>query len=358
MKKSNSKEFSQPTIWVHAPNVHQGGGLTLLRELLAALNINDRYSFVLDGRLPVKPKGEHVVSVKLVSPTLLGRLDAEFYIRKHLRSNDLLLCFGNLPPLFRSVGKSSVYLQNRHLIEQSSLSKFNFKARLRIRLERFWLRFFYRNVDKFIVQTQTMEYLTRKQFGPDVKITIFPFMANLPKLNSQRSLGNLKKNIFLFVSSGEPHKNHQRLIEAWTQLAIDGIFPKLCLTINPENFPNLVEWVASQKAQYNLDIENLGSIETDSLAKTYRTAQALIFPSKFESFGLPLLEAQSYGLPILAPELDYVRDVIEPAQTFDPKSALSIARAVKRFLGIESSVIPVRNAADFLEHLKKSFYEG
>ena len=45
----------------------------------------------------------------------------------------------------------------------------------------------------------------------------------------------------------------------------------------------------------------------------------------FESFGLPLLEASSIDLPIIASESDYVRDVCEPAQTFDPNSYLVYA---------------------------------
>ena len=45
-----------------------------------------------------------------------------------------------------------------------------------------------------------------------------------------------------------------------------------------------------------------------------------------------LLEARALGVPVLAPERDYVRDVCEPRQTFDPASPRSIADAVRRFL--------------------------
>jgi glycosyltransferase involved in cell wall biosynthesis len=68
-----------------------------------------------------------------------------------------------------------------------------------------------------------------------------------------------------------------------------------------------------------------------------------------ESFGLPLIEARQAGLPILASELDYVRDVVDPEQTFDPDSPMSIARAVKRFLGVEVTPIPLLSASQFLE---------
>ena len=49
-----------------------------------------------------------------------------------------------------------------------------------------------------------------------------------------------------------------------------------------------------------------------------------------ETFGLPMLEARALRVPVLAAERDFVRDVCEPAQTFDPASPVSIASAVRR----------------------------
>ena len=66
----------------------------------------------------------------------------------------------------------------------------------------------------------------------------------------------------------------------------------------------------------------------------YPKTRALIFPSNYESFGIPLIEAKYLNLPILAGELDYIRDLIDPVQTFDPNSSISIYRAVKRFLNL------------------------
>jgi hypothetical protein len=64
-----------------------------------------------------------------------------------------------------------------------------------------------------------------------------------------------------------------------------------------------------------------------------------------------LIEARQAGLPILASELDYVRDVIDPEQTFYPGSPTSIARAVNRFIGIEEQALPLLDAQDFMEYV-------
>jgi hypothetical protein len=64
-----------------------------------------------------------------------------------------------------------------------------------------------------------------------------------------------------------------------------------------------------------------------------------------------LLEARQQGLEIVAAELDYVRDVVSPDQTFDPGSPRSLARAVERSLGIESELLPPIDGSEFIRRL-------
>ena len=79
--------------------------------------------------------------------------------------------------------------------------------------------------------------------------------------------------------------------------------------------------------------------------------KALIFPSKFESFGMPLIEAKKLNLKVIAPELDYVRDVIVPDFTFDVNSSISIARAIRRYLNINHNKNKIYTAKDFVEKI-------
>jgi glycosyltransferase involved in cell wall biosynthesis len=137
---------------------------------------------------------------------------------------------------------------------------------------------------------------------------------------------------FIYVASGEAHKNHAALIRAWEMLADEGFFPSLALTVSRSGSPELVDQVEAQRAAKCLQIHNLGVLPHDQLLTLYKSSKALIYPSEFESFGLPLIEAKIAGIPVLAPELDYVRDVLDPVESFLPSSPLSIARAVKRFL--------------------------
>ena len=64
---------------------------------------------------------------------------------------------------------------------------------------------------------------------------------------------------------------------------------------------------------------------------------------------MPLIKASKIGLPIIAVEKDYVRDVCAPKETFDPQSPLSISRAIKRFLNIHDPQISQCDASKLLK---------
>jgi glycosyltransferase involved in cell wall biosynthesis len=137
-------------------------------------------------------------------------------------------------------------------------------------------------------------------------------------------------------------------VEAWTLLAREGIRPGLCLTLDKNRFSDLCAWIEDRTKNFGLNVTSVGGISAQDLERVYRESLALIYPSDFESLGLPLIEARCAGLPILASERDYVRDAVDPEETFDPGSPVSIARAVKRFLEFPEKPLPVMDAREYL----------
>jgi glycosyltransferase involved in cell wall biosynthesis len=171
-------------------------------------------------------------------------------------------------------------------------------------------------------------------------------------MSTQGGIKSIKKNYdFIYVATGEPHKNHPTLIEAWCLLAEQNLFPSLCLTLDQKISKQLCKLIESKQKAYGINVFNSGANTHDQIMSLYSQTRALIFPSILESFGLPLIEARDAGLPILASELDYVRDSIDPVQTFDPFSAQSIARAVKRFIEVEEKRICIIDGTQFLASL-------
>lgn len=352
---------------LHAANVHQGGGKALLDALLQALSGQGECVLLLDARMPVPSGMMDNHRIMRIYPSVFHRFRAERWLAQHVRTSDTVLCFGNLPTIFKVAGHEIVFVQNRYLLQQGSLAGFSWKTKLRLSVERRWFKWRAINADQFIVQTPAMKAALDKWFGSHwakhkektgegsrVSIRILPFV-NAPE-GYQRERPIRPQNgkwdyDFFYVASGEPHKNHRRLIEAWCLLAKENCFPSLVLTVDEASFPELCEWMRDKKARCNLQLENLGALTHDEVKRMYKRVGAMVYPSVFESFGIPLIEARQAGLPVLAAELDYVRDVLDPEQTFDPESVVSLARAVKRFLGVEEAPLPLQNAGEFIRHV-------
>lgn len=338
-------------IYIHATNVHQGGGRALLSAILKVSVKECDVVALLDRRMPVDESEAQGIKIKRVEPSMLARFQAERWLAGHSSEKDTVLCFGNLPPLFKLRGRAVVFVQNRYLIDDIPLRGFPLLVRLRLAIERMWFARRISNANEFIVQTPTMKALLENKVQGSVPIRILPFVAE-PKgyargaqpVGMQRG----KEYDFVYVASGEPHKNHLRLIEAWRLLAKEGIFPSLCLTLDEPRFAGLCDEIKGMQQQHGLRIDNIGELSHQEALSLYGKAAATINPSLFESFGLPLIEARQARLPVLAAELDYVRDVIDPEQTFDPGSPVSIARAVKRFMAIDEPALHLLTAEEFL----------
>ena len=338
-------------LFIHATNVHQGGGRALLEPLLRGLHANIELVLSLDERMPVAMDLTENMQIKRVKPSVMQRLNAERWLARNVAPEDTVLCFGNLPPLFKLRGRAIVFVQNRYLIDGVSLNKFPLRVGLRLAVERMWLSGKMANADEFVVQTPTMKRLLEIKTQGCVPIRVLPFVAEPNGYTRNVPHGERKnKNTFdfVYVASGEPHKNHRQLIEAWRLLAEEGLFPSLCLTLEEAHFAELCREIEAQRQRCGLQVTNVGGLSHPNVLALYARTGAVIYPSNFESFGLPLIEARQANLPVLASELDYVRDVIDPEQTFDPESPVSIARAVKRFMGMEEPALPILDATGFL----------
>ena len=357
---TRSGDKLQERLFIHATNVHRGGGRTLLDAILR-LPLKQGSTALLDARMPLPDGMPSSTAVVRAKPSILGRLQAERLLAARVDPDDTVLCFGNLPPLFNVAGRVVVFVQNRYLIEDVSLGRFPIKDRMRLRLERAWFRMRAGTVDEFVVQTPSMKdalarHLSNIKTKPGLCIRIQPFASGGSQSCEAQADGAHETSAvhdFVYVGSGESHKNHRRLIDAWILLAQEGCHPSLALTVDGAEFPDLCDWIEVQKQIHRLRIENKGALPPSRVADLYTCSGALIYPSTLESLGLPLIEARNAGLAVLAGELDYVRDVLNPEETFDPNSAVSIARAVKRFRRMEEPALRIVDAGAFVDSLKR-----
>lgn len=286
-------------------------------------------------------------------PKVSSRLNAERILHFFLRRDDTVLCFHGLPLILPSAGRVIVFQQNRLYFGKLALRQFSFRTSIRLAIERLISRLFRHRVSEYIVQTPSMARDLLHWYGNDNNlkpptIRISPFMA--PLFMQPHEQNAIPEWDFVYVANGEAHKNHLRLLEAWRELAILNIRPRLALTLNACD-GGLRKTVNALREECGAEVHDLGQMPHDQVLALYRRSRALIYPSLEESFGLPLIEAQHMGLPIIAAELDYVRDVCEPVQTFDPQSSHSIANAVLRFLGKTTPTVKIKTPNAFWAEL-------
>lgn len=123
-----------------------------------------------------------------------------------------------------------------------------------------------------------------------------------------------------------PHKNFPRLVEAWAQIPA-AERPKLVITGSHGDDP--LRPLVKQLGLTD-DVELLGWVTDEELERLYDTASAYAFPTLFEGFGLPVLEAMARGCPVVGSDIPIIREVGGDAMRFfDPHDPASIARTVR-----------------------------
>ena len=136
----------------------------------------------------------------------------------------------------------------------------------------------------------------------------------------------------LSVSNRKPHKNEFRIVEAFAKADLD---PRMHLVFTGETTEKLSRWIDTQ--QVHSRVEFIGNVPEERLPSLYRGAQALIFPSLYEGFGLPIIEAMACGTPVVTSNITAMPETAGSAALFvNPRSVEEIANAMERIVGDSS----------------------
>ena len=147
----------------------------------------------------------------------------------------------------------------------------------------------------------------------------------------ERALDARSRPLVLTVSAKRPHKNLLRLIGAVARLPAEGR-PLLVLPGYPT--PHEAELrQAAHDAGIAQDVAFVGFVTAEELEALYDVATAVVLPSLYEGFGLPVLEAMSRSVPVATSGRTSLREVAgDAALTFDPEDEYSIAAAIQSLL--------------------------
>lgn len=308
--------------------INNSGGKVLLDILVKELHRQGLSVFYLldarcEGQFPFLPQS-HAVYLE----ASVKRRKA-FYASALPKGLGNVLCFGNIPPPIKLDIPVYTYFHNVNLIV--SPKEMGLGSRLRLWLKGQFIFQLRKNTNSWLVQTlHTRELLVQHWKVPSEKIQEFPFFE-MPQVESEMA----KERAFYYISNGNPHKNHKRLLKAWEILHQEGINIPLYLTVT-DAYPNLLTQIQELKDR-GISIFNLGWTNPLDL---YQSKQWMIYPSLAESFGLGLVEAASLNTSILAADLPYTHAVIEASAYLNPRDPIQIAIAVKRALN--EDLVPSR----------------
>ncbi|MBI4607399.1 MAG: glycosyltransferase family 4 protein [Candidatus Rokubacteria bacterium] len=146
--------------------------------------------------------------------------------------------------------------------------------------------------------------------------------------------GLAAKGYLLFVGSLEPRKNLLTLLRAYETLyERDDNPPALVLAGGPgwRNRELLARLRASPCAA---SIRRVGYLDDEEIPMLTSGAACVVYPSLYEGFGLPPLEAMACGVPVVGSDIPALREVVgEAALLVDPRSSAELAQAIDRVLG-------------------------
>jgi glycosyltransferase involved in cell wall biosynthesis len=138
----------------------------------------------------------------------------------------------------------------------------------------------------------------------------------------------------LYAGNIKPHKNLERLIEAFHSLRRDGSFDHVRLLIIGDEISKYATLRrAVHRHKLHKYVRFFGFVPDETLASLYRLASVFVFPSLYEGFGLPPLEAMASGTPVITSNVSSLPEVVgDAALLIDPYEPESIADAMRRVL--------------------------
>jgi glycosyltransferase involved in cell wall biosynthesis len=195
---------------------------------------------------------------------------------------------------------------------------------------------------------------------PPARVTVTPLAADptfgapiAPEERHRRLAGLLPDATpyLLCVANTYPHKNVPALVEAFAR--VQDRFPHRLVLVGIAGRDERVVRDRLQRLACRDRVLRLHHLSHDQMVALYQGADAFVFPSLYEGFGLPVLEALQAGVPLVASDAGPIPEVAGPGTTCVPGTADALADAVARVLVLTPQerqarvVVGRRHAATF-----------
>lgn len=334
-------------IFVFAHAVRAGGGRATCTNILHSLHKVDKdndYFLILPDQpeyraLNLKDE-KHDVYYYRRSYGHVGRWFFDTFMLKQMVRRyrpDVVWGMGNLgmfvPPCPQAISIQSPYL----LYDIRRTGRLIITDKIRL----FFLRrSFTRSVSRTALvfcQTATMEHRLRTVFGFEGKTVVTSKKTSVFATSAdEAATGPLEacesKFKLFYLTRYYPHKGLEMLVDVMDRYRDELSDTVAVITIEPSQHPAVARLLKKiDKRDLKDRVVNVGRLVPGELAGYYGACNALVMPTRLESFSGTYLEAMHFGLPILTSDLDFAREVCgDAALYFDPMNAASIKETILR----------------------------
>jgi len=170
---------------------------------------------------------------------------------------------------------------------------------------------------------------------PEAPRSVFKRTEDVETIETRRRLG-IADDFILFVGTIEPRKNLQRLLDAFEQLLrTSSLAPQLVIAGGQgwlmDDFPATIK---QKRLEDRVCLT--GYLHDDDLAALYSSCRVFVYPSLYEGFGLPPLEAMACGAPVIASRIPSISETVgSAAQLVDPYNPTELCQALVEMLSDE-----------------------
>jgi glycosyltransferase involved in cell wall biosynthesis len=296
---------------IHATNITGLGAQKVVLSLIKGLNTNSQlneciiYTAPIPELKTISGKAKVITKSNRFIPNSFYRLIELVFARKLF--NDLpTIVLGDIP--LRGIKNQVVLVHQPNLIHPS-INKYSSK-RIKYRIQRILFRQNLKYAKRILVQTDVMAKelsLSYPKASNKIQVITHPNPELDSSISNSKTQGKgIDKKIKLFYpAAGYPHKKHDFLKD------IDNYFRKNHVT----NY-NFEIWITLTEQEFKpyeeiTFLKNFGRLNFEEVQELYINTDAVLFLSSLESLGLPLIEAMRFNLPVIAPNLDYAKWVLE-----------------------------------------------
>jgi glycosyltransferase involved in cell wall biosynthesis len=306
-------------IAVNATALISGGGLSILKQFIDNRDNNFYHIFIAEGVVFDYDSYDNVKFWLIPSKNIFERIYWDsFGLRKFLRKRKIKISLAiSLQNTTMNVGKAPqiVYLhQGLCLADKkwSFLKKTERSYAFYKHIYPLFILLHHSRKVSFVVQTQWMKDALSLKFQIPFE-SIYNIKPDV--LRSDMCLESTvnEKNIIFYPSTGEKFKNHEIIFLALSKIqktiGLSESF-KFVVTFKKHDFLE-IQKLSDKYSNLTNNIEFVGKLSYEDVNRYYRECKAVVFPSQIESFGLPLIEAASYGKKILALDTPFSKEVLE-----------------------------------------------